>query len=423
MALLVGDRHEQRAAQAGLEVLLRQARQPQRAHVRVEHRLDGDRAVVQARAAGQLGGVVLGVVRGVLRRHRHAVHVLRAHRVARDRRDQRGVDTAGQADQDRLEAVLRDVRPQAHDQRRVDLLVVVQTVRVAARELRLVRRDRLLREDHPVDAQAVVHHARGGVRRRRRQVQVQDHAALGELRGPRHDLAVLVDDDRVAVEDQLVLAADHGEVRRGAAGLLGPLADQLQTRVVLVALVGGGVDRDQQARPRRTGGGDAAAVLPEVLADGEGDVHAVDAQDRHAVAGHEVAELVEDAVVRQVVLGEVQDHLAAVQHRPRVLRSAGRLAVLRLRGLAAVEIADDDRQLTEALVGQAGGETLQRRAGGLHEGRPEGQVLDGIPGQRHLRERHEMRSLLGGVPGPADDRLGVLGEVADARVDLVQGET
>jgi hypothetical protein len=34
-----------------------------------------------------------------------------------------------------------------------------------------------------------------------------------------------------------------------------------------------------------------------------------------------------------------------------------------------------------------------------------------------------MRSLFGGVPGPADDRLGVPGEVADAGVDLVQGET
>jgi hypothetical protein len=33
-----------------------------------------------------------------------------------------------------------------------------------------------------------------------------------------------------------------------------------------------------------------------------------------------------------------------------------------------------------------------------------------------------MRSLLGGVPGPADDRLGVGGEIADGRVDLIQGE-
>ncbi|MFC3576523.1 hypothetical protein ACFOZ0_25215 [Streptomyces yaanensis] len=39
-----------------------------------------------------------------------------------------------------------------------------------------------------------------------------------------------------------------------------------------------------------------------------------------------------------------------------------------------------------------------------------------------LRERHQMRSLLGGVPGPTDDRLGVSGEITDGRVDLIQGE-
>jgi hypothetical protein len=30
--------------------------------------------------------------------------------------------------------------------------------------------------------------------------------------------------------------------------------------------------------------------------------------------------------------------------------------------------------------------------------------------------------LLGGVPGPADDRLGVPGDVADGGIDLIQGE-
>jgi hypothetical protein len=33
-----------------------------------------------------------------------------------------------------------------------------------------------------------------------------------------------------------------------------------------------------------------------------------------------------------------------------------------------------------------------------------------------------MRPLLGGVPGPVHDRLGVAGEVADGRVDLIQSE-
>jgi hypothetical protein len=123
-----------------------------------------------------------------------------------------------------------------------------------------------------------------------------------------------------------------------------------------------------------------------------------------------------------VVLGEAQGHLAAVQHGRRVLRRAGRLAVLRPGGRGAVEVADDHRQPAEALVGEARGEGAQGGAGRLHEGRPEGQVLDGVPGQHHLGERHQVRSLPGGVPGPAEDRLGVRVDVADGGVDLVQGE-
>jgi hypothetical protein len=111
-----------------------------------------------------------------------------------------------------------------------------------------------------------------------------------------------------------------------------------------------------------------------------------------------------------------------VQHGGRVPRGARRLAVLRLGRLGPVEVADDHRQLPEPLVGEPRGEFPQGRAGRLHERRPQSQVLDGIPGQHHLRERHQMRSLLGGVPGPADDRLGVPGEIADGRVDLIQGE-
>ena len=90
--------------------------------------------------------------------------------------------------------------------------------------------------------------------------------------------------------------------------------------------------------------------------------------------------------------------------------------------LAAVEVADDHRQLAEALVGQPRGERAQRGAGRLDERGAQGEVLDGVPGQHHLGERHQVGALLGGVPGPVDDRVGVAGEVADGRVDLIQSE-
>ena len=58
--------------------------------------------------------------------------------------------------------------------------------------------------------------------------------------------------------------------------------------------------------------GSRRPVLPDVLADRDRDVDAADLHDLGLVARHEVAELVEDAVVRQVVLVVPRDDAAAV---------------------------------------------------------------------------------------------------------------
>lgn len=137
-----------------------------------------------------------------------------------------------------------------------------------------------------------------------------------------------------------------------------------------------------------------AAVLPQVLADGERHIHPVHPYDGQRVAGDEVAELVEDAVVGQVVLGEGQRDPAPVQHGGGVLRGARGAAVLRGGLGAAVEIADDHRQAAQPLLGQPRGQRPQRGAAGLHEGVAQCEVLDGVAGQRHLGERDEVRALV-----------------------------
>src|SRR5690606_7921804 len=131
--------------------------------------------------------------------------------------------------------------------------------------------------------------------------------------------------DGVAVEDELVLAADEVDVGEGAAGLTGAAGAQVQADVVLVALVRGGVQGEQQPGPGGAGDADGPAVLPEVLADDGGDVDAVDADDGEPVAAHEDAVLVEHAVVGEVVLGRPHQHLAAVPPRRPVERCPGRL--------------------------------------------------------------------------------------------------
>ncbi len=231
-----------------------------------------------------------------------------------------------------------------------------------------------------------------------------------------------VDDERVAVEHELVLAADHVDVGERAAGLARASGAQREPDVVLVALVRRAVDDDEQ-----TGAGgahlrDRSAVLPEVLADGEGDVDAVDAHDRGARAGDEVAVLVEDAVVGQVVLGVAGDDASAVEDGGGVLRRAARAAEAVVGVGDAVEVADHHDQPTEALGLEPGGEGVERGAARVLERRPQREVLDRVAGEHHLGERDEVGTRRRRLVRPGHDQVRVAREVADGRVDLGEGE-
>ena len=58
-----------------------------------------------------------------------------------------------------------------------------------------------------------------------RSVEVDDGAGLLELREPGDEVALVVDDERTAVEDELVLAADLVHVDDGGVGVLGAGGD------------------------------------------------------------------------------------------------------------------------------------------------------------------------------------------------------
>ncbi len=115
-----------------------------------------------------------------------------------------------------------------------------------------------------------------------------------------------------------LVAVDDRRVRLGRAA-----AHERQTQVVLGALSsrerrwGRRRGRPRPARrPRTDRGGD-----PEVFADRQGDVDAVQPHHRQLGPGHEVARLVEDAVVRQVPLVVADDDLAAVEQGGGIARS------------------------------------------------------------------------------------------------------
>ena len=98
----------------------------ERAGERLDHRLDRDLAEVDAERLGEPLRVAARPLRRVARRHRDAVHALRAERLDAERGGERRVDAAGEPDHDVAEAVLRHVVAQPELEREPHLLEVVE---------------------------------------------------------------------------------------------------------------------------------------------------------------------------------------------------------------------------------------------------------------------------------------------------------
>ena len=136
------------------------------------------------------------------------------------------------------------------------------------------------------------------------------------------------------------------------------------------------------------------------------------------VARHEVPVLVEDAVVRQVMLGRGNDDRAAVQHRRGVERRSGRQAHPRRQSRLPVQVAGHHGDVAQAGLGEPGGSLPQRGDRRLYERRAQRQVLDRIAGEHHFGEQDHPGACGGRLRGPADDGGGVAVEVADGGIDL-----
>ena len=239
-------------------------------------------------------------------------------RLAGDRRRQRRVDPARDADDDILEPVLLDVVAQAELEPEPHLLEVVEH----RRDLRLHRlsgRCAGCRCGRPATSGAASRSLSSERRRTSRSrrptrllgLDVDDEQRLLEPRRAREHLALVVEHDRVPVEDELVLPADgvdEGDVadvvaRAGRKHLLSLalLADVERRR--------GDVDEELRAREREVGRGRAG--LPDVLADGRPDQGVAVLEQEEVAPRREVAMLVEDAVVGEEALAVDRLHLAA----------------------------------------------------------------------------------------------------------------
>ena len=139
-AELVRERHQEHAANPRLQVLLGEIGLAagedlrERRLERVVDRVDRQLEEVRAERLRERARVMPRRLGRVTRRHRHAVHALRAERLDRERRDERRVDPAGDAEHDVAEPVLLDVVAQPELEREAHLLERVEHRRDLAAE-------------------------------------------------------------------------------------------------------------------------------------------------------------------------------------------------------------------------------------------------------------------------------------------------
>ena len=211
-----------------------------------------------------------------------------------------------------------------------------------------------------------------------------------------------IPDERSAVEHQLVLSADEIDIGERQPGLGRALGRQPSTRSRLVPLERRAVQHHQQLRAAR------AEVRrhprpPHVLADHHPQPGAAKLDRLGQRPGGEHPLLVENAVVRQVVLRSHGRDVAAVQQQRRVMESA----------LPSPGRADQQRR---AVVGGVGGERPRRLLDPLLEGTLQHQVLRRVAGQRQLAEHQQVLAARGAAQRA--DPLDVAVDVADHRIDL-----
>ena len=238
-------------------------------------------------------------------------------------------------------------------------------------------------------------------------VDVDHHDVLDELGRPGHDPALGVEDERGAVEHQLVLAADQVHVDQRAGGVEGPGGEHPLPLRQPGCVVGRGVEVDDQLGPARRLVGDGPVGRPRVLADHDADPDAPDDEElARVVAGGEVALLVEDPVVGQQPLAVDAVDLALGAHRGRVVEVT-----------AGVDEADYRRAPTGAGRHPVEGGPVVGYEAGLEQ-----QILGWIPGDGQFGEHGQVAlGDLGPVDG-VEDGGGVALQVTDDEVELAGGD-
>ena len=273
---LVRQRHQHHAPTARLQVFFGGIKRTLGKHRRqslqkcLEARLDRQHLIIHTERMRLRSGLVQTQLRGIARRQHHRGDTLGTDRIDGDRHGQRRIDATGQAQQYTRKVVLRDVVACATHEGGIDPR--------GARRRDILRP--VLRAEAARDA-----------------VVIGDEQGIGEGRGACADRAIGIDQQRAAVEQQIILPADQIQVGDRDSVFACATDQQLVALCGFFGIKRRGVDHQQQLGTVRHGlcrGFD----FPDVFANQQADAHAANFANTRRVARAEIAFFVEHRVIR-----------------------------------------------------------------------------------------------------------------------------
>ena len=408
----VRQRHQEQTPQPRLEVLVGDATAPhsiepghdeslERRGGRCEGRPDGQGLASDPEESREVQRIVDGVCGRVRRGHRDPEHRIRAERIDRERSGDGGVDTTGESDDRLTEPVAAAVVAGREHECGPQLLVRIERGYCPSRhECRPLTLCALARQ---VDAR-----------------EVEDEQVLGELCATGHDRTGRIGDHRVPVEDDLVLPADAVDVGDPHAVGRGVLTDPRLPIDALAAVVGGGVEHDDHACACGDAQVKRSRCGPEVLTDDDADRDASDIDDERLCTGHEVARLVEHALVGQAHLVVVAGDGALDEDRGSVRQPACGGGDAPAVGVRRAPTATHGADHRDRAARSGGGQACQPAVGGRQQVGAEQQVVRGIADEGELGQDDEVGLERSGPFPHVGDAGRVRSDVTDGGADLAQ---
>ena len=384
---LVRDRHQDRPARAGLDVLLGHVTAEPRKN-RLEARFQpfhcrGDRQHVIAHAERFCAGLRVGeaVFRGIAVGQHDRVDPLRAERVGGNGRAECGINTARHAEHDALEAVLLDIIPKAEH---AGAIIRLQP---------FLDQPFLARLDPPLASRA----------RERDEAQL-----LAEGRHLEGEARIGIETEGRTIKDQFILPADLVQIDERQAAFGHTRHSDIEAGIALVTLVGRAIRHQEDFRAGLSETFDDFRS-PDILADRQTDAEAAQHHRPRQRALIEDTLFIENAIIRQIDLEAHADVLPAIERGESVKEFA----------LLAPWQADQHRRATICRLTR---ELVQRLAAGFFQRRFRHEILRRIAGQEQFGKQHDRRALPGRFGARLPRLVEIAGNIPHRRVQLRKSE-